>query len=374
MNKLVIILLLLLACVTDAQVISSTTSGETVIESNAARTSAGAYYWGDGNYGIITNGGGGYDFFADSGFVSGGTFNTGSGIFSGTLGNMLQTAVATNMVVSGTPGGTFSYLAGGFVFHDTTNGYWIMLTHCERWPSGDNVHFWGSIGVAKSTDGQNFSWVGEIIQPETPYTTVSPTEQEIGGGGNCFVGNWLYVYFIQNTSTRVIGVARCDFTTFMSQAEAGTLPVFTKWHSGSFSTLGLGGLGTPLTTGLTGGDWVVWWDVKYYAPASLYVMVIDAAQFATQNNMRAMYSYDGINWFGDDTLNCSGTVIYPTLFSPDAPQGQLGVTNYIFGSQTFDPSGALFDTMQTARWNLNLNYPRTLTATNAYAGNLHVGP
>jgi hypothetical protein len=171
-----------------------------------------------------------------------------------------------------------------------------------------------------------------------------------------------------------LGVARCDWTTFTNDIATSTLPVFHKFHNGAWTELACGGVSTPLTTQLASNDvWCSWGDFKYYAPANIYVGVFSSKfdQSVTGQNLRAMYSYDGLNWFGDDVLACPNICIYPTLYSPDAPVGQLGVTNYIFSTQTTNLAN-IYGFATLSRYKLNLTMHPSIVAGTANVGTLNI--
>ena len=156
-----------------------------VIVSQGARYAVGLRFWPDGTMGVLKSGNQ-YTFFAANGNVSSKTV--------GTLDNPIATSVMPRIAIQNLKN-TYQYAAGGRIYTDAATGMLLMFYHAEKWPDGDSHRFYGSVGMAKSTDDGN-TWVdlGEIIRAsvafgETPFAV--PEE----GLGFIVMGGYFYVYF-----------------------------------------------------------------------------------------------------------------------------------------------------------------------------------
>ena len=155
----------------------------------------------------------------------------------------------------GSPKLSLDYMAGGTIINLSDYGYsnLISIYHGERWPTAGGSRFWGSLGMAVSTDtGVTWTDCGEIIYHNQPYDITSPWAQacEIGGGG-CIIwpDGYLYVYHMDvqqsgsnvsgplnvPTSTNYLTVSRCLVSDIITAIGSLSAPTFVKYHSGSFS-------------------------------------------------------------------------------------------------------------------------------------------
>lgn len=363
--KQTITILLLVASILigDCANYTASTSGETTIYSNSAKASLGLYYWPDGQFGIVTNGDGTFNFYSDA--AEGSVPTPTCAITKGSMDAIASTVISTNQPILNLLEPA-DYAAGGpmlFTNYGGTN-YWIMFWHREQWPGGNGSYYYASIGMARSTDGTNFYDLGIILSQQFAYSATNTVSAEIGTASFYFVGNELRIPFQLLTNyagNYYLGLAQCDLGTLVSAVASNTVPLFLKYANGSFSANGTNGVATP-----AGYD-RPWATVAYWPAASLYVMLYAGGN--ANNNLYICTSADGTSFTNDVTLRVNETIVYPTLFSPDAAPNQIGVTNYIFGLGTTDFNGARWDTGTLIRLNLNL----ALASVGMVAGTANVG-
>jgi hypothetical protein len=293
--------------------IDFTIGGPEVIYTGSQRKSAGGSNWPDGNLGVVSNGDGTYDFY--------GANSTKPVMTTGTL---LNPGVSKKPVsITGMPKKAFSYVAGGPVFEDPYSGARLMIYHAEI--AGKGPAFYSQLGMAISTDEQNFRDLGVIVRPNMPAGWA-----EVGGGTFAIVNGYLNVYYrdwFPNGGTAEVAVARASMADLMTNALAGRSTAFNKYYNGGWSEPGLGGNATPLEVGNPGTSWV---GVSYNDHLGQLVMV--SSQWSGDGgDLYYATSPDGINWAPRQPLAIdSGEQFYPTIIGTGADPTHSGQSFYVY--------------------------------------------
>src|SRR3954471_13358359 len=217
--------------------------GPETIFTKSQRSSGGAN-WPDGNFGVVSNGDGTYDFYAAN-----------SSKTTLTTGTLTNPAVSKQKVsITGVPKGSFSYLAGGPIFEDPYSGARLMIYHAEK--GGKGKSFYSMLGMAISTDpeGRNFRDLGVIVRPNVPSG-----QAELAGGAFSIVDGSMNVYYrdtLTDGSTAEVAVARAPMAQLMSNALAGQSTAFSKYYNGAWTEPGIGGKAAYLETTNAANSWL----------------------------------------------------------------------------------------------------------------------
>ena len=224
---------------------------------------------------------------------------------------------------------TYQYAAGGPVYYHADSGTLLLVYHAERWPGGASKFFYSLLGMARSLDGGS-TWqdMGEIVSPELPFSDMSDSSTEVGGGPLVVAGDYFYVYFRDRlaTGTNVnLAVARALRTDVLAAATGGYVASWTKYADGGWQEPGLGGRSSALEVGNPASRW---FDASYCAPLQSYVMVVSSG---TPVDLYLMCSPDGLNWSGRQRLtNQSGELFYPSLIGPESGTRIFGDAVYVY--------------------------------------------
>ncbi len=318
-----------------------TIGSPSVVYDQTARAAIGAN-WPDGMQGFVPQGSGNFLNWA-----AGGAPTTSIVKGTGTLANP-NNSNTTVTSISGLPG-IYDYAMGGPTIVSDLDASLIMVTHLERWPSGDSSKFWGSLGLIRSTNaGSSWTWLGEIIRPNWPFNDANSHAAECTGGPIVRLGNYLYVFYFDwpdspNDTLYRFCVARRFASDVFAEAALGGVGAWSKYDgpaSTDWNEEGLGGLGANLSdTAFLG-----WFDVAVHTPTGLIVKVAstpDPLDFGAYNALAISYSKDILTWTDPEILSVDGDETqYPTVQFNDATIARSGngpiQLNYIFGTRWTD--------------------------------------
>jgi len=165
-----------------AETIFSVGAKETIYTSSQRKKKGQS--WPDGNFGVLSNGDGTYDFYAAN--------SSKIKVTAGTLDDPAAKKIG-NAKIWNVPKKTYSYVAGGPVYEDEASGARLMVYHAEK-------HF-GSrysvdLGLAVSFDpkGLDFFDLGPIVTPNIPVGQ-NPYSSDLGGGTFAIKDGQFNVYF-----------------------------------------------------------------------------------------------------------------------------------------------------------------------------------
>ncbi len=289
------------------------TIGAPEIVYTKSQRKAGGSNWPDGNLGVISNGDGTYDFYGANGTKP-----------VMTTGTLLNPAISKKSVsITGVPKKTFSYLAGGPVFEDQYSGARLMIYHAEDGGKGKN--FYAMLGMAISTDGQEFRDLGLIIRPNLPAGNA-----EVGGGSFAIIDGHLNVYYrdtLADGSTAEVAVARAPMAELMTNALSGRSTSFTKYYNGSWSEPGLGGRSAHIENVNSPNSWL---GVSYNDHLGQLVLV--SSQWSGDGgDLYYATSPDGVNWAPRRPLAVdSGEQFYPTIIGTGADPTHSDQSFYVY--------------------------------------------
>jgi hypothetical protein len=283
--------------------------------------------WPDGNMGVISNGDGTYDFYAANG--------SSPQLVTGTLEDPAQSK-KRKVTIYNVPKKTYKYVAGGPVYEDEATGARFMVYHAEIHKKGK---YSSLLGLAASTDpdGQAFWDLGPIIEPNMPHLQ-APWSVDVGGGSFAIHDGYFNVYYrdyMANGSSAELAVARAPLAQMVSNSLNGMTTPFTKYHNGSWSQPGRGGMASPLEAG-NPANW--WSSVSYNDYLDQLVLVSSQWQSGgTGPDLYLATSSDGVNWSARQPLVLdAGEQMYPTIIgTADDPQisGQSFYVYYTDGKR-----------------------------------------
>ncbi len=299
--------------------------------------------WPDGNFGVLSNGDGTYDFYAAN--------SSKIKVTTGTLDDPAAKKKGTAKVY-GVPKKTYKYLAGGPIYEDPTSGARLMVYHAE-------IHYgkkYSSVlGLAATVDpkGLSFYDLGPIITPNIPVGQ-SPWSVDIGGGSFAIKDGFFNVYYrdyLTDGSSAELAVARAPLDTLVSDALGGRQTAFTKYYDGAWSEPGIGGKASPLEIP-NKPNW--WSSVSYNEYLDEMVLVTSEWQAGgTGADLYLISSPDGINWSQRQALVLdAGEQMYPSIIGTGPNPQVTGQSFYVYYTDgkrwsnaqlarrevTFDPS------------------------------------
>jgi len=327
-----------------AETIFSVGAKETIYTSSQRKKKGQS--WPDGNFGVLSNGDGTYDFYAAN--------SSKIKVTAGTLDDPAAKKIG-NAKIWNVPKKTYSYVAGGPVYEDEASGARLMVYHAEK-------HF-GSrysvdLGLAVSFDpkGLDFFDLGPIVTPNIPVGQ-NPYSSDLGGGTFAIKDGQFNVYFRdylanpQDGFSSELAVARAPLADLISNSISGRSTAFTKYYNGGWTEPGIGGRSSPLEVG-NPANW--WASVSYNE--YLDQMVLVSSQWQASGTGPDLYlatSADGVNWSARQPLVLdAGEQMYPTIVGTGADPQKSGQSFYVYytdgkrwGSAqlarrevTFDPS------------------------------------
>jgi hypothetical protein len=277
--------------------------------------------WPDGNFGVISNGDGTYDFYAAN--------SSTSQLVTGTLEDPAQSK-KRKVTIYNVPKKTYKYVAGGPVYEDEATGARFMVYHAEIHKKGK---YSSLLGLAASTDpnGQAFWDMGPIIEPNMPHLQ-APWSVDVGGGSFAIHDGYFNVYYrdyMANGASSELAVARAPLADLVSNSLNGIKTPFMKYHNGSWSQPGRGGLSSALEPGNPAN----WWSSVSYNEY-LDQMVLVSSQWQSGGTGPDLYlatSPDGVNWSARQPLVLdAGEQMYPTIIGTGADPQITGQSFYVY--------------------------------------------
>ena len=305
-----------------AEPIFSVGAKETIYSASKRKSKAAS--WPDGNFGVLSNGDGTYDFYAAN--------SSKIKVTSGTLNDPAAKKIGTGKIYN-VPKKTYSYVAGGPIYEDPASGARLMVYHAEK-------HF-GSrysvdLGLAVSFDpkGLDFFDLGPIITPNIPVGQ-NPYSSDLGGGSFAIKDGQFNVYFRdylanpQDGFSSELAVARAPLADLISNSLQGIKTPFTKYYNGGFTEPGIGGRSSPLEV----GNPINWWSSVSYNEY-LDQLVLVSSQWQSGGTGPDLYlatSADGVNWSARQPLVLdAGEQMYPTIVGTGADPQKTGQSFYVY--------------------------------------------
>jgi PEP-CTERM motif len=310
-----------------------------IVYTKSQRKSGGSN-WPDGNLGVISNGNGTYDFYGANGTKP-----------IMTTGTLLNPAISKKSVsITGVPKKTFSYVSGGPVFQDSYSGARLMIYHAEDGGNGRN--FYSMLGMAISTDGQEFRDLGLIIRPHLPAGNA-----EVGGGSFAIVNGHLNVYYrdtLADGSTAEVAVARAPMAELMTNALSGRSTAFTKYYNGGWSQPGIGGRAAHIENVNSPNSWL---GMSYNDHLGQLVMV--SSQWSGDGgDLYYATSPDGITWAPRKPLAVdSGEQFYPTIIGTGADPTHSGQSFYVYYTDSQKGAWSRWSDAQLRRRAITISSP-----------------
>jgi hypothetical protein len=277
--------------------------------------------WPDGNFGVLSNGDGTYDFYAAN--------SSKSYLVTGPLEDPAQ-GKKKKVKIYNVPKRTYKYLAGGPVYEDPASGARFMVYHAEIHKGGK---YSSVLGLAASTDpnGQAFWDLGTIIEPNMPVGQ-APWSVDVGGGSFAIHDGYFNVYYrdyMADASSSELAVARAPLADVVSNSLNGISTPFTKYYEGGWTEPGRGGMSSPLEPG-NPANW--WSSVSYNEYLDQFVLVSSQWQSGgTKADLYLATSSDGVNWSSRQPLVLdAGEQMYPTIIGTGADPQQSGKSFYVY--------------------------------------------
>lgn len=312
-----------------------------IIYTKSQRTAGGAS-WPDGSIGVVSKGGGVYDFYAAN--------SSKIALTTGTLAN--PAASKRSASVSGVPRGAFSYLAGGPIFQDPYSGARLMIYHAEKGGAGKT--FYSMLGMAISTDpnGQVFRDLGVVIQPNR-----LAGQAEVGGGSFAIVNGYMHIYYadhLADGNSAFVSVARAPMVDLMTNALLGKSTAFTKYYNGDWTQPGIHGLASPLEIGNPPN---VWLSVSRNDYLNQLVMV-STQWSADGGDMYLTTSSDGINWAPRQPVALdAGEQYYPTIIGTGLNPTHSGQSFYVYYTDSQKGAWSRWSDAQLRRRQITITSP-----------------
>jgi hypothetical protein len=305
---------LLLALPAPSPAATLTTAGkEEVVVTTAERGAAGLNTWPDGPMGLDRTRAG-YTFYgANSGNIA---------RAAGDLADPVASDVSPNIKIQGTKQLPDVRYASGGPIYDAGAGMMLMFIHLERRPPGSSHSWYGSIGLAKSTDnGHTWTFLGEIFKPNLSYAAFKATHP-CGAVTETSFGQYVHhavdgtdYFYIYSPDTQAncnsnFAVARAPVGAVVRAARAGTVSRWSKYAAGSWSEPSLGGRSTDVGSNLPRRSF----DVAYSPDLNRYVLAITAYASPGVYALETSQSADGVNWSSPQIVFTAAAEIYaPTI-------------------------------------------------------------
>lgn len=302
----------------NAEPVFSVGAKETIYKSSQPK---GLGSWPDGNFGVISNGNGTYDFYAAN--------SSTAQLVTGTLENPAL-GKKKKVTIYNVPKKTYKYVAGGPVYEDEASGARFMVYHAEIHKKGK---YSSVLGLAASTDpnGQAFWDLGTIIEPNMPALQ-APWSVDVGGGSFAILDGYFNVYYrdyMADGSSSELAVARAPVAELVSNSLNGISTPFTKYYDGTWSQPGRGGKSSPLEAG-NPANW--WSSVSYNEYLDQLLLVSSQWQAGgTGPDLYLATSSDGVNWSSRQPLVLdAGEQMYPTIIGTGSDPQITGQSFYVY--------------------------------------------
>jgi hypothetical protein len=310
-----------------------TTPGpEEVVLTAAQRDALGLDKWPDGPMGIDRSPSG-YTFYGP---------NSGNvGRAEGALDNPGIIDVSPNIAVQGAKQlPDVNYASGGPVF-DAGGGMQLMFVHLERRPPGSDHSWYGSIGLAKSTDdGHTWTFLGEIFKHNLSYSKFKRSHPcgavaEASFGQYVLRSGYFYIYSpdTQRNCNANIAVARAPVSAVVQAARKGAVSPWTKYRNGSWSEPGLGGRSSDVAPSRARRSFAV----AYSSYLHRYILAMAKIISPGVYGLEISSSTDGIKWSDPQVLFTAPAEIYaPTIIGTGGDPTTVDQQFYVYYSYSAD--------------------------------------
>jgi hypothetical protein len=326
-----------LALASTAAAALTTAGDEEVVMTASQRSSAGLDTWPDGPMGIERNGNG----FAFYGANSGNVART-----VGPLDDPAASEVSPSIKVDGAKQLTdVRYASGGSVY-EAGGGTKLMFIHLERRPLGTTKSWYGSVGLAKSTDdGHTWTFLGEIFRPNLPYSTYKRSqpcgavvEASFGQYVLRSVGGTTYFYIYSNDTQRNcsanFAVARAPVSAVAQAARRNRVSPWSKYYASGWREPALGGRSSNVAQATGRRSF----SVAYDSSSNRYVLAMTRLVSPGVYGIALSESTDGIAWSSPQILFTTvGEVYAPTIVGLGADPTVATQRFYIYYS--YSPHG-----------------------------------
>ncbi len=258
---------------------------ETVYTSSQRKKKADS--WPDGNFGVISNGDGTYDFYAAN--------SSKIKLTTGTLDDPAAKKIG-NAKIYGIPKKTYSYVAGGPIYEDPSVRRAADGLSCREALREQVLR--AILGLAASVDpkGLAFYDLGPIITPNIPVGQ-NRYSSDLGGGSFAIKDGQFNVYFRdyladpQDGFSSELAVARAPLDELVSNSIIGMQTSFTKYYNGGWSEPGIGGKSSPLEVGNPAN----WWSERV-VQRYLDQMVLVSSQWQAGGTGPDLYMATSSGW------------------------------------------------------------------------------
>lgn len=258
-----------------------------VLVDNTTRRRHGLDYWPDGSIGFATVDGTTYGFASNGPRCS--RWRIDEDRF---LGELLQVAEPIREIDA-----TLGYASGNSVWVDPTSGALLLFFHEEIHPDGDELRFWGAIGLAVSRDeGASFTSLGRILCPN--ITADDPRRvalTEVGGAPYMVRDGAFHLYFketLESGRALNMSVARAGVDEVVAAALDGRVVPWSKFRDGRWDQPGLGGAASDL---FPDAPTTRWFDLVHLVDHDRYLMVCSDGM-ADEWSTTVRTSVDGLTW------------------------------------------------------------------------------
>ena len=305
-----------------AEPIFSVGDKETMYTSSQRKKKAAS--WPDGNFGVISNGDGTYDFYAAN--------SSKIKVTTGTLDDPAAKKVGTGKISASRRRRTTTFPADQFTktkrpAHDS----WCITRRSISgagtpsiwaWPCRSIRRGWTSSTLARSS--RRTSRSDRIPIPPISAAERSPSRTD--NSTSIFETTWR----IPRTVFRAeLAVARAPLDELMSNSINGNKTSFTKYYNGDWTEPGIGGRSSPLEVG-NPANW--WASVSYNDYLDQMVLVSSQWQAGgTGPDLYMATSPDGVNWSARQPLVLdAGEQMYPTIVGTGADPQVTGQSFYVY--------------------------------------------
>jgi hypothetical protein len=320
--------------------------------------------WPDTPMGVEKTGTGGaaYTFYAAN------TNQHGRGDIARTVGALndpIAAGVEPNLVVQGAREQIpdLGYAGGGPTYDASYQGlpFKLMFVHLEQYPDGIPAHgIYGSIGLAKSTDGgHTWQFLGQIFQEDRGYDQFADQESNglfCGDNSNTAVGvgeyvirseggvDYFYIYSPdwpascepgQGTGA-TFAAARAPVSDVVAAAAGGGVSPWSKYDDPAWDQPALGGQSSDVLGG--GEGHFRSFSVSYNSYVDRYIMLQSVLTGSSlQQGVSFRDSCDGVHWSAPTTIFTEMGEIYdPSIIGIGADPRTTDHNFYVYYSHSLD--------------------------------------
>jgi hypothetical protein len=318
----------------------NTAGNEEVIMTAVERAAQGLDTWPDGPMGLDRTRSG-YTFYgANSGNVA---------RVEGDLANPAATDTASSIEIDGAKKiRDVRYAAGGPIY-DAGSGMKLMFIHLERRPPGSSHSWYGSIGLAKSTNnGASWALLGEIFKHNLSYSAWRATrpcgavaESSFGQYVLRTVGGTQYFYIYspdtQANCNANFAVARAPVSAVVRAARGDRVSPWVKYAGGAWQQPGLGGRSSDIVPNLPRRAFAI----AYSSYLDRYVIAVTGVASPGVYALETSQSTDGISWAAPQIVSTAPAELYaPTIVGTGADPAVVDQKFYVYYS--YSPNAATF--------------------------------